>query len=268
MSSPGRKHFIMLHLSLFDVLVFLILGYLICSIYKIIRNWYRLRHIPSHSFLAGFSYLWLGRTAFSGKQYWIHRDLHEKLGPLIRIGPNELMTDDPDIIKRICGTNSAYKRSTWYRAVRFNPWHDNLGTILEPEAHSRAKARSQPAYSGKDMPGLELCIDEQITRLLRKLQEKYLQPDHNQSKRLVDIESITSYFTTDVAMKLGFGHEAGHIEGETDRYGYREHLRGLLPYILPCADIPWLRDLVFSPITFKLAGPKSTDKRGVGALMG
>jgi hypothetical protein len=83
------------------------------------RAWYRLRHIPAPSILATFSYLWLAKTTYSGKQYWIHRELHREYGPLVRVGPKEVFTDDPEIIKKISGTQSFYSRDAWYSTGRF-----------------------------------------------------------------------------------------------------------------------------------------------------
>lgn len=72
-------------------------------------TWYRLRDIPG-PFLASFSYLWLANVAKSGKQFWIYRDMYKKYGPLIRVGPNELSTDDPELIRRMNGARSSYGR--------------------------------------------------------------------------------------------------------------------------------------------------------------
>lgn len=93
-------------------------------------TWWRLRHIPG-PFLAKFSYLWLGRTTHSGKQYYVHRELPKKYGPLVRIGPKYIITDEPDIIKNISSARSAYHRDGWYTTGRFNPYRDNLFTKLE-----------------------------------------------------------------------------------------------------------------------------------------
>ncbi|KAL5314634.1 hypothetical protein ACEPPN_017277 [Leptodophora sp. 'Broadleaf-Isolate-01'] len=78
-----------------------------------VAAWYRLRKFPAPSFSAHFSYLWLAKTTYSGKQYWVHRELNKNHGPLVRIGPNELMTDDPDILKKVSSTRSSYPRDKW-----------------------------------------------------------------------------------------------------------------------------------------------------------
>lgn len=239
----------------------------VCYLLNVARTWFRLRHIPSPSFWAGISYLWLARTTYSGKQYWIHRDLHKKYGSLIRIGPNEVVTDDPAIVKEMSSAHSTFKRGTWYLTGRFNPYHDNLFTILEPNPHKKAKARSLPAYLGT--PGLEKCIDEQVTTLLTVIRERYMvSPFDGQQKPLLNMGSISCYFTMDVITRLAFGAETGYMRDEKDHYEFLEFVRELWPRMSTSADVPWIREFLFSVPFLKLFGPKPTDKTGFGALMG
>lgn len=236
--------------------------------YRVVKSWYCLRHIPTPSIFAAVSYLWLARITYSGRQYWVHRDLHKKHGPLIRIGPNEVLTDDPEIIKKISSTHSSYKRGTWYLTGRFNPYHDNLFTILEPDAHKKAKTRSMPAYLGRETPGLELGINDQVRQLLDVLRERYSTSPSGQDQPLVNLGLISCYFTMDAITRLAFGHETGYLKDEKDHYGFLDSVRQLWPRMSTSADVPWIRDILFSPLCLKMLGPKPTDKKGFGALMG
>ncbi|KAI1663830.1 BcABA1 cytochrome P450 monooxygenase [Pyrenophora tritici-repentis] len=229
----------------------------------------RLRHIPSPSIFASTSYLWLARSTYSGKQYWIHRDLHKKYDPLVRIGPNEITTDDPEILKKIASTSSDYSRATWYLTGRFNPYHDNLFTILEPKPHKRIKDRSMPAYLGRDTPGLEIIINQYVEKLVDVLRERYLAPQPGQQDSpLLNLSLITNFFTMDVITKLGFGHEIGYLRDEKDHYNFLSQVHSLWPQMSTSADVPWIREILFSTPFLKLLGPKHTDKKGFGALMG
>lgn len=69
-------------------------------------QWYRLHKVPG-PWLAGFSYLWIWRILANGE----HRpfeELGDKYGHLVRVGPNLVLTDLPDVLRRISGTRSAY----------------------------------------------------------------------------------------------------------------------------------------------------------------
>ncbi|TLD31295.1 hypothetical protein PspLS_01879 [Pyricularia sp. CBS 133598] len=236
--------------------------------------WVRLRQFPAASWVSNFSYLWLAKTTYSGRQYWVHRELHRKhKSPLVRIGPNELMTDDPEIIRRISAARSGYVRDTWYITGRFNPYHDNMFTVLEPKAHKQFKSRTLHAYSGRELPDFEAGIDEQVQTLVDTLRRKYAAPatgstaGRRQQGALVDLGPISCYFTMDVITRLGFGQEFGYLQSETDLYNFLGGVRDLWPRMSTSADIPWIRNVLFSKFFLKLLGPGPKDKEGFGALM-
>ncbi|GJC96388.1 pisatin demethylase [Colletotrichum higginsianum] len=244
----------------------LVLWYIVSAVYA----WYRLRNFPAPSFIASFSHLWLARTTYSGKQYWVHRELHRKYGPLVRIGPNEIMTDEPEIIKKISSARSSYHRDAWYITGRFNPYHDNMFSLQDTASHSKAKSRTAAAYGGRDVPAVEPGIDDQVNTLVELIRRKYATPATGTGQRqpLLDLGPLSCYFTMDVITRLAFGHEFGYLKEETDLYRFLGGVRDLWPRMSTCADVPWIRNFLFSPAFLKLMGPKSTDKNGFGALMG
>jgi hypothetical protein len=228
-------------------------------------SWYRLRQVPG-PFLASISYLWLARVAKSGKQFWVYRDMYNKYGPLIRVGPNELTTDDPEVLRRIAGVRSAYGRDPWYLAARFDPYHDNVFTMLNVEAHDKFKARIAGAYGGRETPALEPGIDDQINSLIGLLGRKYLSDE--KSTRLVEFAELSSYFTMDVITRSAFGKEFGYLKTDSDVYGFLGGVRDSWPGIAVALDIPWIRNILFSSPWLKLFGPRPTDPTGLGKLMG
>ena len=231
-----------------------------------ILSWHRLRKFPVPNQVAHFSYFWLGRTTYGGKQYWTHRELHRKYGPLVRIGPNEIMTDDPNIIRDMSAVRSTFTRGEWYLTGRFNPYYDNLFTVLDNHGHKQARARVFAGYAGRETgAALEDGVDRQITRLTDLLRKKYA--ISGGMAPLLDLSRITSYFTMDVITKLAFGQEFGYLE-EKDLYGFLREVHDLWPQMSTVADVPWIRRFIFSKPFLKLFGPRATDNHGFGALMG
>ncbi|KAK9418173.1 putative BcABA1, cytochrome P450 monooxygenase [Seiridium unicorne] len=223
-------------------------------------SWYRLRHIPGPR-LAAFSYLWLARTAMSGKQWWVYRDMCQQYGPLIRVGPNELSTDDPEVLRQINAARGSYVRDPWYVAARFDPYHDNVFTMLHADQHDRFKAKIASAYAGKGIPALEEGIDDQIRALLDLLRRKYL-------TQAVDLAEITSFFSMDVITRSAFGREFGYLKTDSDVYGFLGGVRDNWAALAVALDIPYIRRVLFSSWFLKYFGPKATDQTGLGKLMG
>lgn len=70
------------------------------------------------------------------------------LGSLARVGPNELVTCDPEILRRVWGVRSRYTRGDFYDAVRFDPERDNLISMRSDAAHKALKEKMAPGVRG------------------------------------------------------------------------------------------------------------------------
>ncbi|KAF3762478.1 cytochrome P450 monooxygenase [Cryphonectria parasitica EP155] len=244
---------------------FLILSYNLSALY----TWNRLRAIPAASWTAHFSYLWLARNTYSGRQYWIHRDLHKRHGPLVRVGPNQLVTNEPDVVKMISGTNSSWVRDSSYITGRLNPYYDNLFSLLDPKEHNLAKSRTIAAYSGRETPDLEIGVDSQVKTLIDTIRTRCATPSADSPvPPLLDLGTTSCYFTMDVITRLAFGSAFGYLRDNKDHHNFLGSIRELWPRMSACADVPWIRNFLFSRPFLKLMGPKPTDKSGFGALMG
>lgn len=69
----------------------------------------------------------------------------ETIGPVVRTGPNNLMVNDPDVIRRVTDIRTGYRRSAWFDSIRFHPETTNLAAERDVKKH--AKLRSQIAPS-------------------------------------------------------------------------------------------------------------------------
>ncbi|KAI1497270.1 pisatin demethylase [Biscogniauxia marginata] len=234
---------------------------------SVVIAWYRLRKIPG-PFLASFSYIWLARVAMSGRQYYIYRDLCKKYGSLVRVGPNELTTDDPEVIRRMSAARSTYGKDSWYIGGRFNPYHDSMFTCLDVNEHDNIKAKTAAAYGGRETPELELSVDNQINTLLHIIRTKYSWSPARKDAPFLDMGKIMSFLTMDVISCAAFGKEIGYLREQSDLYNFLRGVRDNWPRLALVLDIPMVRDILFSPLYLKLFGPKPTDKEGLGALMG
>ncbi|KAI0888215.1 cytochrome P450 [Annulohypoxylon maeteangense] len=231
-----------------------------------VYSWYRLRHVPG-PFLASFSYLWLAYYALSGKQLEIIDYIGKKYGSLIRLGPNVLLSDDPEVIKSLSSAKSKYKKSTWYLGSRFNPYHTTMFITLDPIAHDKTKAQVWPGYSGRDNPNYESDIDSQISNFVSIIRKRYITIAGVGGYRPLNLAQTVSYFTIDVISKLSIGQEFGCLETETDRHGFIETTHKQLLLIAIAQDVPLVRNIAYSTLGLKIWGPKETDKKGLGRIM-
>ncbi|KAI1755891.1 pisatin demethylase [Xylaria castorea] len=251
-----------------EVVVYLTLSsFLLWYLISSTITWYRLRHVPG-PFLAKFSYLWLARTAQGGRQCYVHRDLCKKYGPLVRVGPNELTTDDAEVLRRVSAVRGSYGKDQWYVGSRFNPYRDAMFTTLDLLAHDKMKSQLGGTFGGREIPLLEPGVDEQVKALIDHIRQILSNDARDDSSSLLDLAPLMSYLTMDVITKVAFGQEYGYLKANKDLYSFLREVRENWPKLAMTVDVPLIRNIMLSPLFLKSFGPSVTDTKGMGKLMG
>ena len=178
-----------------------------------------------------------------------------------------LITTDPDLIRRMNAVRSPFTRSSWYSCLKLHPERENVVSIVDERKHSELRNRMSPGYSGKENVHLEQDVDEQLLKFLGLIQFKYVARPEENIFRTVDISRVTSYFTLDVISKIAFGHTFDFLRNDEDPFGYLENLEQFLPAIIVFGVFTELTNILKFPL-MKAALPKTTDKRGLGRVMG
>jgi cytochrome P450 len=186
-------------------------------------------------------------------------------GSLARIGPDDLVTDNADVLREINGLRSTFTRSDWYNATAFSHDMDHAFCMTSDDKHAQRRNALIPGYSGRDNDNLEMQVDARISDLCALIDKKYVS---NASQfRPVDLATICSYFTLDVIATLAFGSPLGFLARDEDVYGYLANQRAMLPVFEWLSTLPWLERLLRVRWISKMAMPRKTDKTGVGMLM-
>ncbi|OAA58727.1 Cytochrome P450 [Cordyceps fumosorosea ARSEF 2679] len=239
--------------------LFSILGFaLVVSLGTRLRQYWRLRHFKG-PFLAGFSRLWLVRSTWSGRAYLDFWDVTCKYGSIARVGPNDLITDDPELVKYMYNIRSKFRRSSWYDGMRFDPTRHNLLSLRDEGAHRNLRAKMAAGYSGREVDGLEHKIDENIDRFMALL-TKYASSD-----KALDLGHKVQYFTMDVISDLAFGKPFGFLETDSDVYRYIETTERAFSVVMIAATVPVLVRVLASPLLSVV--PSEADKIGFGPVI-
>ncbi|KAF4633361.1 hypothetical protein G7Y89_g4756 [Cudoniella acicularis] len=98
----------------------------------------------------------------------IHQ-LHQKYGPVVRVGPNELSFNSLSALKTIYGAGSGFERTSFYRM--FDVYgHQNLFTFASPKDHGERKKLRNHAYSKSAILKTSVAaIEEKSWEYLRML---------------------------------------------------------------------------------------------------
>lgn len=184
------------------------------------------------------------------------------------MGPNELITDDPDLLRKLGAACSRYGRDEWYISSRFNPNQETMGTVLDSKDHGRIRAQFTAAYNGRDMGPVEPCVDTQVGALLRLIRPKYVVTPENTSPPLLDLGLVTAYLAVDVVSRASFGKEFGYLRTGSHAHGYLDQFQNHLSVVPYYLDVPWLRKIALSKPFLMAFGPKTVDMKALGQMMG
>jgi hypothetical protein len=133
-----------------------------------IRSYLRLRQFKGPT-IAGFSNIWIFSSTLRGElnertaeilkehgkflTFTIVRIESSSLttilcvGPLARIGPNILVTNDAELLRHMSGARSTYSRAAWYDGMRLDPRVNNVISERNDKRHNALRAKMASGVS-------------------------------------------------------------------------------------------------------------------------
>ncbi|KAL0769401.1 hypothetical protein CaCOL14_008709 [Colletotrichum acutatum] len=227
------------------------------------RSWNRLRHIPGPPG-AALSKWWMLRNTLGGQMHLALKRACDDYGPVVRIGPNDLVTNDSEILRRMWAVRSPYRKGAFYEAVRFDPTRDNLISMRDDHEHNELRAKMAIGYSGKENEGLETAIDGQIQAFIRLIEERYVSTTG--VFRPMDLCQKVQYLTLDIITSLAFGYHFGYVAQDADVHQYIKMTEQSMPAMMTLSVFPQLAKLLQSPL-FRQAMPSEHDRVGFGKFI-
>jgi hypothetical protein len=220
--------------------------------------------------LSAYTRLWLCKTLASGNSAQIFVDINKNYGPVARIGPNNLVTDDPEFTRRILAARSHYTRGPWFDSIKINPHVPNIVSERHPGKHNHLRYQMSAGYAGKDIPDLESTINERILDFMGRIEQSWLSAAEGTTS--FDIAKRIQYLTVDILTHLSFGKPLGFVEADTDKFNFLATIETQLPIVQHFSVILEFNTLFSRAANFKwlrkLLVPSASDKTGIGMIMG
>lgn len=210
--------------------------------------------------LAAYSPLWLFWKTVTKQQRDAQVAAHKRYGPVVRVGPNLLLTSDPDIIRHMNGPGSKWTRSGWYAAMRFDPRADSVFSTRDEKLHTELRLLEIGGYQGKGIDTLESSVDARVVDLMELIQKRY-------NGTVMDISKVARYFTLDVLSTIAFAAPFGFMEANADLWDYNQVNEDFMMILVLSAHHPFIRWLLFTPVVQWLAGPRIADTTGLGPAL-
>ncbi|KAL9016822.1 MAG: hypothetical protein Q9185_005819 [Variospora sp. 1 TL-2023] len=216
--------------------------------------------------LASFSKLWMMKHVYDGDMHVAVAQVCEQYGPLARIGPNDLVTNDADLLRRMSAIRSPYTKSEWYSGTQFDHKMNHVFSERDEARHRDIRNRMSSGYSGTENPYLEESVDDRLQDFTNLVRAKYTSTD--KIIRRVDFGRLAQYLTLDIITDMAFGEPAGFLSEDGDQFQYLETMSHALPRFEWISCLTWLNALLQNSLVSGLVMPTPEDKTGVGHLMG
>ncbi|KAL4883507.1 cytochrome P450 [Aspergillus karnatakaensis] len=235
---------------------------LLCTLLAALPIWFLttyflspLRRFPG-PLLAGWTNLWRMLKVRQGRYHEVIHALHKKHGPVVRIAPNVLDLDFPELIKTIYDFKADYLKTEFYHGSSVK----NNGKILynifsecDPETHARDKRPIAKHYSLTDVLLLEPHIDEQIEYLCQRLEEKFI--NTSSQEQPCDIDDWISFYTWDVVGKVTFSQPIGYLEKGYDFDNTLNTANRSMDYFAMVGQMPILDRILDKNPIYRLGPP-------------
>ncbi|MCJ1360922.1 hypothetical protein MMC16_000017 [Acarospora aff. strigata] len=214
------------------------------------RNRRGLREIPG-PFLASFSNLWKLKAVWRQDMPRRNIELHEKFGPLVRIGPNHVSISDPVALKTVYGFTNIFKKSAFYpigEAFYKGKKLPNLFTTQDNSYHATLKRAAANAYSMTALTELEPYVDKCVELFLTRIAEVT-----DSGAKSIDISVWLQYFAFDVLGEINFSRQLGFLKTGTDVDNNIAAIDAILQYASLIGQLPVLHNfLLGNPLLPKL----------------
>ncbi|KAF2969724.1 hypothetical protein GQX73_g3801 [Xylaria multiplex] len=184
-----------------------------------------------------------------------------------RIGPNELLSTDPDVLRMMSAVRSPYTKGVFYETGRITPKEDTVVSLRDDAEHRALRAKMGTAFGGKENEGFGFgaSIDRQILALINLIDGKYISTETEYHP--VQFFQKVSFFALDVIGDISFGGPFGYLSQDIDLYQYHQINDESLPLMNIMATMPWLANIIHK-WPFSMMLPTEGDRVGFGRLMG
>ncbi|KAH7126509.1 cytochrome P450 [Dactylonectria estremocensis] len=200
-------------------------------------------------FLASISRSWVMIQILRAKSEMTQRELHAKLGPIIRIAPNEVAIADPEAIKVIYAVNSGFTKVI----IEFSRYPDSF-TCLDERVHASRRKLVNNLYSMSNIVQAEEGIDSCTEMFMARMKE------FATTGEIIDVAKWSQMYAFDVVGQLFFSRMFGFMKNKSDYRGYIRSLDLLLPILTTSCVLPsyirplFLLAVVMLPGVYKALG--------------
>ncbi|KAJ9229416.1 hypothetical protein DTO169E5_8872 [Paecilomyces variotii] len=199
-----------------------------------------LNSIPG-PFLAKWTNLWRLFDVWGGRCELTQKLLHEKYGPVVRLGPNMVSLGDPALIATLYGINGDWLKTDFYHSNSVFQDGKIIYTLFSETdnvRHAQMKRPIAQLYSQNGLRDLEPHINNTISYFIQRLDQEFIMGRNKDG--ICDLATWLSYYAWDVVGEVTFSTPFGFLEKATDIGNTIMVSERALDYFAVVGQIPFL----------------------------
>lgn len=200
---------------------------------RLINNRYGqgLNHIPGPP-LASYTNLWRFFVVWTRRAESTHLALHEKYGPLVRLGPRVVSVSDPAAIQIIYALNAGFVKSGFYpvqQTINKGRTLHSMFNTTDEKFHAKLRKAVSNAYAMSTLVQFEPLVDATTTEFLKQLELRFA--DKPGQDGVCDFGTWLQYYAFDVIGELTYSQRLGFVDRGEDVEDIIGSLEWLLDYV-------------------------------------
>ncbi|KLU85862.1 hypothetical protein MAPG_04882 [Magnaporthiopsis poae ATCC 64411] len=198
---------------------------------------------------------WMGRIDLE------HLAWHKTYGSAVRIGPNTVMLNDPNMIKVVFTTKGTWQKSEMYKpneAIVNGKRLTSLFNTTDEAYHTAANKPVKPLYSLSRVQEIEPLLDESLEYLMTRFDAQYT------DKGVVCMwDDWMIWWTWDAMFNITYGEHLGFLDKQGDIVNFIHASTAGVQYFSAISQIPWLDNLLDKNPIMRIGPPQSSTSIGV-----
>jgi len=150
-----------------------------------------------------------------GETHRCYKQLHDRYGDVVRIGPNELSLRDASLIHSVLGQGGLPKGPRW----EGRPGNPSLIAQRDPVKHLQQRKPWNRAFSSTALKEYEVIVASRTRQLVGCL-ESLIHASARKEGALLDMAAWLNYFTTDFMGDMAFGGGFELMKAGGDKEGF------------------------------------------------
>ncbi|KAJ5688856.1 benzoate 4-monooxygenase cytochrome p450 [Penicillium macrosclerotiorum] len=226
--------------------ILLVILVVLKHIYRYVSDPKGLRRFPGMTFFALFTNIPCMLYSTEGRRFMAIHDAHQRLGPIVRVGPNSVSFNDVAAVKDIYGHGSPVRKGEFYDTLAGS--HRHLADVSDRDEHSRKRRVLAGAYSQAALENWEHIVAERTAALVKQYDRLCLETHYHATlhaspgmegasrKGYINHRHWMILFAQDAIAQIGLTADLKMLEtgnyivtirdlnGKLDTFSYREAL--------------------------------------------